>query len=316
MVPAEPVPAGETVEAAPDATVVPPPSGHPPSRRTPADRTERRPAPRSHGRSPRHPDPAAHGENPQPAPSTTGILARRDPVPGGVQAQLRYFQGGAGPCRSAAEFAITAADSRGHAFMSAPDVNTICVSAVRPGIRLDVTLTSPSGRTVRSWSVVPADEYPVAFSLRRLPHDELGNHIVRAAQGGRSAATSVEVRNVRSPHLVPYVDDRHGQPGRFPSTSPAGTTFRVAVGGFRPHSVVHLRIYGSEGEGTPGYEAKYLTSHPVRVDALGFGIWKLHTSAADPAGCYLVTHESIANHLPNGVNFCLSPSPGVSRSRR
>ncbi|GIE94964.1 hypothetical protein Ari01nite_24290 [Paractinoplanes rishiriensis] len=298
----------------PDATIVSWPSDDPPARRAPTARTDRRPSPLPHRKPAQHLDPTtkAESQSPKPAPSsdstkTDGILARRDPVPGGVQAQLRYFLGGGGPpCMGGGKFDVTATDSGRRDHISAPDMNTICVYEARPGIRLDVTLTSPSGRLIRAWSVVPADERPITLSLRSLPHDEMGNHIVQAIQGSRSVAKSVEVRNVRHPQLIPYVDDRHGQPGSFPPTSPLGTTFRVAVGGFAPHSVVPLRIYGAKLVSEPGYASGYVTSHPVRVDALGFGIWELRTSAVDPADCYLVTHESISeDDVTGGVEFCL-----------
>jgi hypothetical protein len=231
------------------------------------------------------------------------VLARRDPVPGGVRAQLRFFQGGNNPCQVTDKFEVTASGSLSRAFMTVPDVNVVCVNGVMPGVRLHVSVTAPSGRVVRSWTRMPgAGDRLTAFSMRSLP-GEVGDHVIRAVQGPRSIRKVVELRRAESPQLLPLVEN---EGNAFPPRSPRGTTFRLAVGGFPPGSKVPLRIYGGAYPSAMGAPMRYLTSHPVRVDSTGYGTWELTTSAGDPVGCYYVTHESLPEH--RAESFCLSPS--------
>ncbi|GIF00443.1 hypothetical protein [Paractinoplanes rishiriensis] len=266
-------------------------------------------SPRPHGWWPTRHSAPPPAEEPDDHGTRAGILGRRDPVPAGVQAQLTYFMGGVDPdaCADRPRFGISVEDHRVKLGLAAPAFNVICLYDVRPGSPVRVTVTAPSGRVVQTWSEGVLERGPIDLLFRRLADDEPGVYRFRAVQGGRTATTTARLRWVRSPWLIADAEDANGTPV---DTFPEGSRrFRIAVGGFPPHALVRLHIYGNPRDEPGGVTmVDYLTSHPVRMDGRGFGVWELRALPGDPPGCYLAGHESLEGYE---VEFCVPDRPPV-----
>jgi len=191
-------------------------------------------------------------------------------------------------------------------FMSTPDIYAICVYEFDHENPVLVVVRDPSGTVVETRTLLPEDLlFLNAFPFRRLAHDPTGVYTFTATQDGKQSMASLEVRAASSPQYIPLSDDAQGLPDwTFPIARP-GITFRMAVGGFPPNSIVQIRIYGNPHTAPNGESVvDYLTSHPVRVDSIGSGIWELPTTAADPQGCYQLFNELVTREmLP--LSFCL-----------
>lgn len=224
----------------------------------------------------------------KPKPKKRGPLGRRTAIPRGVLAQLQYFTGADGCMTDELDICFESVEGTASAMM-APSVNRLDIVNAVPDEPLTVTATAPSGRVVRIWRLT-SERTSETLIFRILPWDEVGKYRFAVSQQSRGMSTTVEVSRPAQPSLIALLRDRNAR--QFPKTSPRGTTFRVAMGGFPPRSRVPLRIYRWEGKDK---FPTYLTSHPVTVDAIGAGIWELPTYSGDPAGRYAVTHEGVWN---------------------
>jgi hypothetical protein len=190
--------------------------------------------------------------------------------------------------------------------MSTPDIYAICIYEFDDENPVSVVARDPSGTVVERRTLLPQDLQQFnAFPFRRLAHDPSGVYTFTATQGEKQSTASLEVRAAPSPQLVPLAEDAQGLPDwNFP-IDPPGVTFRMAVGGFPPNSVVQIHIYGNPHTAPNGESVvDYLTSHPVRVDSIGSGIWVLPTTSEDPQGCYQLFNELVTREMIP-LSFCL-----------
>jgi hypothetical protein len=270
--------------------------GRPPKTTT---NTSRRPSP-----PPGNPPPPSPTPTP---PPETGILGRHDAVPPGISAQIDYFQGGGNDCQETPSvFTIMPVPRIDQSFMSTPDIYPVCIYEFDPDNPVLVVIKDPSERVVERRTLLPQELVVFnQFPFRRLAHDPTGVYTFTATQGGKLSTASLEVGAASSPQFIPLSNDAQGLPDwTFPMGRP-GITFRMALGGFAPNSVVQIRIYGHPHTAPNGDSVvDYITSHAVRVDSVGAGVWELRTTSTDPVGCYQLFNELVTRDvLP--LSFCL-----------
>jgi hypothetical protein len=190
--------------------------------------------------------------------------------------------------------------------MSTPDIYPVCIYEFDLDNPVLVVIRDPSGIVVERRILLPQDLLIFKeFPFRRLAHDPTGVYTFTATQGGKLSTAFLEVGAASSPQFIPLASDAQGLPDwTFPIGRP-GITFRMALGGFTPNSDVQIRIYGNPHTAPNGDSVvDYLTSHAVRVDSMGAGVWELRTTSTDPEGCYQLFNESVTRDvLP--LSFCL-----------
>jgi hypothetical protein len=172
----------------------------------------------------------------------------------------------------------------------------LCFDGFDRASPLDVTIRTPSGRTLRRRVIPHPDEPGPSLSQNPMPGVELGAYRAIAAQGNprQGRLTARATWHVR---LAPGPAIRVHETGR------DHRKVSIIVVGMRPRQRVALHFYRKR---EPHYTSDYITSIGLRADRRGELLYRVGVAHPEPIGCYVVLPSFEVPHETPGLNFCLA----------
>lgn len=301
------VPAPTTSASAPPSSPAfasPPPSSPAPS----PGRPERAVTPEAAG-TPTSKRPDAGGPVPgartQEA-SMDEMLQRDRPPPDGVPEQLEFFVGGGPGCapnQGPDEMRVAAPE-----VVTIPSAPLFCLIGFHGEFPVTFEVTTPAGVTLTKnvppgWDATAEPVFPFP------PGSAEGRYTVDVHQGKGHARATFVARKTDHPTMSLH-----------PLRAAAGSTIDVFFGGLPPGKTTDVHLYAcvSVLGGTHIYQA----THTVTTNAAGEAHLALHTSAATPATCYLLSSLEIIDprSLPDGgdltnLQFAVYADPSATTMR-
>lgn len=239
------------------------------------------------------------GQAPSAVRSENGTLAtpadlftRKDPPPDGVAAQIEGFSGGvddAEPDPPTGGPGVT-----GPRYVEVPSSSLLRFWNFDPRAPLTVTVTGPGG--LAETLVLDPSEPDDVFFLHRsyLPGQHaIGEHVVRARQGGRQASLTYTVRRAITRRLMII----------------EGNKAFLHLGGFPPDRPVTVHLYGDDADETLR-GLLYRTSFTVPVDAMGEASVHLDVGPGRAEGCFGFT---VAGRRDVSSPFCVQSRLSAQR---
>lgn len=250
--------------------------------------------------------PAAVPDTAVPAPGGSP-LARRDPPPVGVEAQIGDFaelwtkEECSTEALPASPTVWAAGDKGTDVFVVATEGNGICLAGFAAYGGVEVTVTAPDGQ-----STTHTVQTDVSGSGRldwtSLPGDAAGDYAITAAQGDVTAGGRFSVADPTEPQIVVV-----------PPEGPPGTLFDAAVAGLPPYAPATLHVYRRDPPVDPSIDSSMTAGEPFDwlyaatltavTDARGGAVVPISSGATDAANWYLALPDGMAPESKRGVFF-------------